>query len=125
MKKLIVNINGDFKPEEDLTKKLLKKLEKLFDLKQKYLEVYLVNDRCMEKNVLSFPAPKEFPRPDLKKHVSLGEIYLNPAYIKKNNEDFSLMLVHGFLHLLGYDHKINNDAVKMEEKEKEILNVIG
>ena len=124
MKKLIVSVHGDFQPDEYLTKRILKKLERIFDLKEKYLEVYLVGDQCMERNVLSFPAPKNFPRPDLKKHASLGEIYLNPAYIKRNNEDFSLMLVHGFLHLLGYDHKINSDAIKMEEKEKEIINVI-
>ena len=105
MKRLIVELDENFKEKKDLTKKVLKKLEKLFDLTTKYVEVYLVGNGFMEKNVLSFPAPKDFPRPDLKSHESLGEIYLNPLYIEKNNEDFVFMLVHGFLHLLGFDHE--------------------
>ena len=121
MKKLIVNLDENFKKHEDITKKTLKKLEKLFDLKKKYIEIYLVGNKFMEKNVLSFPAPKEFPRPDIKNYETLGEIYLNPIYIENHNEDFIFMLVHGFLHLLGYDHKIKSDAMIMEEKENEIM----
>ncbi|MEK7114841.1 MAG: rRNA maturation RNase YbeY [Patescibacteria group bacterium] len=121
MKKLIVNLDENFKKHEDITKKILKKLEKLFDLKTKYIEVYLVGNKFMEKNVLSFPAPKEFPRPDIKNYETLGEIYLNPIYIENHNEDFMFMLVHGFLHLLGYDHKIKSDAMIMEQKENEIM----
>ena len=121
MKKLIVSLDTNFKRHEDLTKKALKGLEKQFDLKTKYLEVYLVGNTFMEKNTLSFPAPKDFPRPDIKNYESLGEIYLNPLYIEKNNEDFVLMLVHGFLHLLGYDHKINSEAMIMEGKESEVM----
>ena len=121
MKKLIVNLDENFKKHEDITKKILKNLEKLFDLKTKYIEVYLVGNKFMEKNVLSFPAPKEFPRPDIKNYETLGEIYLNPIYIENHNEDFMFMLVHGFLHLLGYDHKIKSDAMIMEQKENEIM----
>jgi|SRR3989344_1054844 len=121
MKKLIISLDESFKKYEDLTKKTLKGLEKLFDLKTKYVEVYLVGNKFMEKNVLSFPAPKDFPRPDVKNHESLGEIYLNPLYIENKNEDFIFMLVHGFLHLLGYDHKIKSDAIIMEGKENEIM----
>ncbi len=35
------------------------------------------------------------------------------------------MVVHGVLHLLGYDHKEEADAEKMESLEKEILKKLG
>lgn len=121
MKKLIISLDENFKKHENTTKKVLKGLEKLFDLKTKYVEVYLVGNKFMEKNVLSFPAPKDFPRPDVKNYETLGEIYLNPIYIENHNEDFTFMLIHGFLHLLGYDHKIKSDAIIMEGKEADIM----
>lgn len=121
MKKLVISLDENFKKHEDATKKILKGLEKLFDLKTKYVEVYLVGNKFMEKNVLSFPAPKDFPRPDVKNYETLGEIYLNPIYIENHNEDFTFMLIHGFLHLLGYDHKIKSDAIIMEGKEDDIM----
>ncbi|PIR87714.1 MAG: rRNA maturation RNase YbeY [Candidatus Harrisonbacteria bacterium CG10_big_fil_rev_8_21_14_0_10_45_28] len=85
------------------------------------LDVYLVGDGKMKKNVLSFEADKSFPRPDLAPSKSLGEIYLNLAYIKKNGEHPDFMLVHGFLHLLGYDHKKKNDRIEMEAQEESLL----
>ena len=36
-------------------------------------------------------------------------------------EEFALLLVHGILHLLGYDHEEDQEAEDMEAKEKEIL----
>ena len=85
-----------------------------------YFEVYLVDKKFMNKNVLAFPAPHFFSRPDIKQK-NLGEIYLNPDYIKKNSESLAYMLVHGFLHLLGYDHKKKSDRLIMEHKEARLL----
>lgn len=84
------------------------------------VEVHLVNDSVMKRNVLSYEAPKHFPRPDVS-GKALGEIYLNPEYISEHGEDFDLMLVHGFLHLLGYDHETERDRIKMEKREDELL----
>ena len=84
------------------------------------LEVFIVGNDLMPKNVLSFPADGSFPRPDLKM-PSLGEIHLNPRYITEHGENFEYMLVHGFLHLLGYDHIKKNDRMVMERKERELL----
>lgn len=81
------------------------------------LDIYLVPKRLMWKNVLAYPAPKSVPRPDLGGEKPLGEIYLNPDYIRKHGGDLTLMLVHGFAHLLGYDHKRKNDRIRMEKKE--------
>jgi probable rRNA maturation factor len=35
------------------------------------------------------------------------------------------MVVHGILHLLGYDHENDEDAVEMETLETEILSSLG
>ncbi len=96
-----------------------------------YLEVYLVGKEFMEKNVLAFPAPKNFPHPNTKLKP-LGEIYLNPDFISKDlywppttnyelRTKLSFMLIHGFLHLLGYDHKKNSDRIIMEKKEGQLM----
>src|SRR3989338_8338316 len=95
-------------------------LLKLSKIQNGHLEIYLVSNDFMNKNVLAFPAPKNFYRPDIKSEKSLGEIYLNLQYIKERDENLTDMLTHGFLHLLGYDHKKNRDKLKMEKKEKSL-----
>ena len=72
-----------------------------------------------EADILSFKWPKDFPYENSKK-TPLGEIYLNKK-ILKNKERTKYLLVHGFLHLLGFTHFKKNDSIIMEEKEKEIL----
>lgn len=89
-----------------------------------FLEVYLVGDDFMKKNVLSFEHPKGFPSPHIKEKP-LGEIYLNPKYIEEHNEDLIYMLIHGFTHLLGYDHIKKSDRIAMEKKEHAISRRIG
>jgi rRNA maturation RNase YbeY len=61
-------------------------------------------------------AEKPFPMPDIKEKY-LGEIHLNPFYIKSKGEDLLFMLFHGLLHIAGYDHKKKNDRIRMEKKE--------
>ena len=101
--------------------KLLKKLNRIFRLKAGQVEVYLVDDSFMSQNVLAFPAPKNFPRPDLPGKIKpLGEIYLNPKQIRREGGQLTSMLIHGFLHLLGYDHKKKSDRIEMEKKEKQL-----
>jgi probable rRNA maturation factor len=68
--------------------------------------------------VLSFVEPK-VPHPETDKEV-LGEIYLAPGYIKKTGGDINSLLIHGLLHLLGYDHMRKNDKIKMEKKERDL-----
>ena len=71
-------------------------------------------------NVLSFP----FDIPPL-----LGDIIICAEVVQReaNEQHKSLeahwahMVVHGVLHLLGYDHEIENDALKMEAEEIIIL----
>lgn len=119
--------NKKFKKFIPQIRKTARKLGQFLKIKNAHVEIYLVGNSFMKKNVLSFPAPKGFPRPDIaKKHKYLGEIYLNPDYIAKGelkiNQGLVYMLIHGILHLLGYDHKKKSDTIIMQKKESQLLN---
>jgi probable rRNA maturation factor len=78
-------------------------------------------------NVLSFPAhglvpPGSGPRP-------LGDIVIAYETMAREAQEQGLPLthhlthlaVHGFLHLLGYDHESDTEAETMEQLERDIL----
>ncbi len=44
---------------------------------------------------------------------------------KEPRAHWANMVVHGCLHLLGYDHENDKDAVEMERREREILAAFG
>lgn len=60
----------------------------------------------------------------------LGEIYIAEAQIRRQapryentfKAELRRMLVHGFLHLCGYDHMIPADRKRMRAREDEVLN---
>ena len=101
-----------------------------------YLEIYLISSVAMRKlnktfrkknkvtDVLSFEMPKPFILPKLPLRP-IGQIYLAPKYIKrhigKNHADINFLLVHGLLHLLGYDHVRKGDMIKMQRKEEFLM----
>ena len=66
-----------------------------------------------------------------KKNVYIGDIAICYEIInirsKKTNFflEFDKVWVHGFLHLLGYDHIKNKDYFRMNKIEKIILNLIA
>jgi len=59
-----------------------------------------------------------------------GEIIICPAQAKREakkegislRSKITLLIVHGLLHLFGFDHKNKNQREKMEAKEKELIN---
>lgn len=63
----------------------------------------------------------------------LGDVIVDPAYIRRQAEqlgeafedEISLMVVHGLLHLLGYEHGSDGEAEAMEKREAEILRSVG
>ena len=40
-------------------------------------------------------------------------------------DELRLLLVHGMLHILGYDHEKQKEGLAMRKKEREILGLIG
>lgn len=79
-------------------------------------------------NVLSFPAPEDPAEPRF-----LGDIVLAFETIRREaqQEEKALLhhlahlAVHGTLHLLGYDHEHESDAIRMEDQERKILSRLG
>ena len=49
------------------------------------------------------------------------DIQINYDYRTSFEEEISLLLVHGLLHLCGYDHIADDEAEVMEKREAEIL----
>jgi probable rRNA maturation factor len=82
-------------------------------------------------NVLSFPAPKELaqasPRP-------LGDLVICAQVVrqeavrdgKKLEAHWAHMVVHGALHLAGYDHEVSRrERLRMEKREITVLRSFG
>jgi probable rRNA maturation factor len=84
----------------------------------------------MPTNVLSFPSSRPAP-PGEPRHV--GDIALAHGTIAAEAQDqgksishhTAHLLVHGALHLLGYDHETEQEAEAMEARETAILAGLG
>jgi len=109
-------------------------LEKISSsLTSKDIELIIVrNDEIQELNnehrnidkatdVLSFPLEFDMP------NMPLGSIVISTDLVEEKakeyghsfNEEFSLLFIHGLLHLLGYDHEVDNGDHR--EKEEELI----
>lgn len=85
-------------------------------------------------NVLSFPAlqPTGTPSPDDAPRM-LGDIAIAYETVRREADDeqkpfdhhLSHLAIHGFLHLIGYDHETDQEAGEMEDLERKILAQIG
>ena len=77
---------------------------------------------------MSFPFynPGELKK-NLEKKIYLGDIAISYQFVKKRskitnfNLEFDKLWLHGYLHLLGYDHKQDKDYIKMQKVEVRIL----
>ncbi|MDH3326690.1 MAG: rRNA maturation RNase YbeY [Gammaproteobacteria bacterium] len=80
-------------------------------------------------NVLSFPAdvPEEIDLPLLGDVIICAEVVSDEARAQNKplETHWAHMIVHGTLHLLGYDHMDDEQADEMENKEIEILAKFG
>ena len=120
-------------------KKKLVKLNKLnlFKKKSKNHSIFLTNNRKMKilnrkfrnrnkpTDVLSFPFNNKI---NYKKNMYLGDIAISYEIINERSKnsnffiEFDKMWVHGYLHLLGHNHKKKKDFIKMKKLEDLILN---
>ena len=118
-------------------KKKLNKLSKFTNSKKrsKNFTILLTNNNKMRylnnkfrnKNkitdVLSFPFLEKIKN----KNLYLGDIAISYQFVNNRSKssnfelEFDKMWVHGYLHLLGYDHKKNKDYYKMNKIEDKIL----
>lgn len=96
-------------------------------------EIARLNKIYRKKNkptdVLSFPAQNPARRPN--KYQFLGDIAIAPAvarrYAKKNGRslqtELCILILHGILHLLGYDHE--TDRGQMDRIEHQLRRKLG
>jgi probable rRNA maturation factor len=88
-------------------------------------------------NVLSFPAAVDAVADRVgraqRARLQLGDIALAYETLAREAEDLGVsladhyrhLLVHGFLHLIGYDHETDAEAERMEALEAKILARLG
>lgn len=95
-------------------------------------------DREGPTDVLAFPLEELRPGrvPDHDRRgppLMLGDVIVAPSYVRRQaaelgvtfEDEIALMVTHGILHLLGYDHVEDDDAEQMESKERELLAKVG
>ena len=120
------------KDPENYFKKKLTKLSKIRNFRNKNQEftVLLTNNKKMRElntkfrnkkkttDVLSFPL-----KMNLKKKIYIGDIAISFEITNKRSKSSSFYMeldkiwIHGYLHLVGFDHKNNFDHKIMEKKE--------
>lgn len=108
--------------------------------------ILIVNDKAMcaynrdyrgkdnPTDILSFPyhpalKPGQRVNPVSSDDKNLGDIILNAPYIARVADDLGValdshvqaLIVHGVLHLLGYDHITDDDYAVMARKEKALI----
>jgi probable rRNA maturation factor len=83
-------------------------------------------------NVLSFPVQ---PHPATRgaEPLPLGDVVICPAVLRREAREqgkaerahWAHLVVHGALHLVGYDHEHDDEARRMERREIAVLRALG
>ena len=135
--------NSDWEKKITNPKKYIQKklniLSKMSKNKKKILKftLLLTNDKKMKNlnkkfrkknkstDVLSFPFNDKYSNNSYIGDIAVSYEIIN-SRSKKNIfiKEFDKVWIHGFLHLIGYDHVKNKDYIKMNKIEKRILNFI-
>lgn len=106
-------------------RKAIKDLNCQFRNKDKVTDVlsFGIFDSLREKDLKRIPADLKMP------HINLGDIIVCKEKAIKQSAQFNLsyeeevihLIVHGFLHVLGFDHEISEEEEKLMEKEEKTI----
>ena len=140
----IKNNQNKIKIDKRRIRSTLRKIMHHLDCVDKEISICFVNDekiRILNKqylakdrptNVLSF-SMRESDYGDINPHV-LGDIVISVETAKTDAgqgglnfaQEIDFLLIHGLLHLLGYNHENTTKYAvkKMKEKEKELFNIL-
>lgn len=138
---------------EDIIKRVIEQCFKEEKLEQSklYINIILTTPQNIRKankeyrnidretDVLSFPMFEKFELDEKIKNMDfehediLGDIIISIERVQEQakeyghsfEREFSYMLVHGFYHLMGYDHIEEKDKIIMRPKEENVLNKLG
>ena len=121
-------------PKNYFNKKVYK-LNKILNKKKKIeLSILLTDNKKMKRlnskfrrkkkptDVLSFPFSKK---------GYIGDIAISFEFVNKKshlssfNYELDRLWIHGYLHLIGYDHKKNKDYLKMIKRENQLINKLN
>ena len=139
---------GSFNENEikRIVKKSISVVLKEMDFKKKYyLSVLLTNNNGIKKinnkyrkinkttNVLSFPQNDERFITKKTSKIILGDIVISLEKIikesklqkKQISDHLTHMIIHGLLHLLGFNHEKLKDFKKMKKKEIDVLSKLS
>uniref|UniRef100_UPI0040470C69 rRNA maturation RNase YbeY n=1 Tax=Aliarcobacter sp. TaxID=2321116 RepID=UPI0040470C69 len=115
------NLEIDISSLENIANTLTKKDIELMVVKNDEIQQINKEHRNIDKatDVLSFPMDFDFP------NMPLGSIVISTDFVEEKskeyghtfNEEFSLLFIHGILHLLGYDHEVDNGEHRQKEEE--------
>ena len=121
------------KDPNNYLKKKLSKLSKIpyFKKKKQEFSILLTNNRKMKN--LNFRFRKKNKPTDVlsfqsNDSVYIGDIAISYEIINKRSKlsnfflEFDKIWIHGYFHLIGYDHKKLKDFKKMAKKENLVLN---
>lgn len=141
------------KEYEKIIKKVIEKCfkEEMLENSKLYISITLTTPKHIheinkqyrdvdkETDVLSFPMfeknelDDKIKNQDFEYEDVLGDIVISIEKVEEQakeyghsfEREFSYMLVHGFYHLMGYDHIKEEDKIIMRPKEENILNQLG
>ena len=126
------------------TKKAAQAILNALDYPDAELSIVLVDDpqiatlnqdylnRSGPTNVIAFPM-REGDYPDISPNL-LGDVVISVDTAEREahaamilpEDRFLELLIHGILHLLGYDHETDEkEAARMEEKTRELMRLVG
>jgi len=141
---LIDNQQGDFIIPSDAVLKMWanEALEKQGDVQVSLIVVDERESQRLNKefrnkdkptNVLSFPMEMPVELAGSVDNIMLGDLVICASVVETEAQQqkkladahWAHMIVHGMLHLQGYDHVDDNDAEAMEAKEIQLLKQLG
>ncbi|MCB1536095.1 MAG: rRNA maturation RNase YbeY [Rhodoblastus sp.] len=125
---------------EETIRRAIEAVESLFELADSEVSVLLCDDAEIRRlnaqwrgkdtatNVLSFPAA-----PHHATQLHRGDIAVAHETVQREATEegksfvdhLTHLTIHGYLHLLGFDHESDEDAEEMEGLEREILASLG
>ncbi len=115
------NVEIDISPLEEILEELTQKDIELIFTNNEEIQILNKEHRNIDKatDVLSFPLEFDMP------NMPLGSIVISIDYVEEKakeynhsfNDELKLLFIHGLLHLLGFDHEIDNGEQRQKEEE--------
>jgi probable rRNA maturation factor len=98
-------------------------LDEMTSLNEKY------RGKTGPTDVLSFPCDEPCAVVQPGEPIAIGDVIVAPEVAEAQaveyghtvEQELNLLVVHGVLHLLGYDHEADDEAAAMQERERIIL----